>query len=253
MSAFTAVFSNELTKMFKRKKYVVFLIIGMAICILWTVIGGVASNLIGRFGGGFMINLTPTPMGVLPIFLQILIPLLIFMGATDLITAEGAEGTMKGIICRPAERWKIYFGKLLAIISYAAIYLACIFIISSVLNQIFGRGGNFNDFSTAFMSYLLTIPPLAVLAAFAMMLAVIGRGATLTMLLLIVIYMAMSALPVIFPIFSEIFFTSYLGWHRLWIGALPQMSRIVQMLVVLISSGITFLMAGSLIFDKKEY
>lgn len=252
MTAFYATYRNELTKLLRRKKYIVFLILGALICVIWALLGGLASGFLGRMGG-FYINLTPTPMGALGFFLQILIPFLIFMGATDLITMEAAEGTMKGMICRPVERWKLYAGKLTAIMTYAVMYLALVFVVSSVLNQIMGRPLGIGEFMVSLASYMLTIPPLAILAAFAALVALIGRSGSLTMLLLIVSYLAMNVLPVIFPIFTELLFTSYLGWHRLWIGALPQGFRLVHIISILVGYGAVFFMAGSLIFDRKEY
>ena len=252
MTAFYASYRNELTKLMRRKKYIVFLVIGAIICLGWAVLGGLASGAIGRFGG-VAINLTPTPMGALGFFLQILIPFLIFMGVTDLITVEAAEGTMKGMICRPVERWKLYAGKLLAVMTYAAMYLALVFVVSSILNQAMGRPLSINEFLISFASYMLALPPLAVLAMFAALVALSGRSGSLIMLLLIASYLAMNVLPVIFPIFSELLFTSYLGWHRLWIGALPQGFRLIHIMSILAGYGVVFFMAGSLIFERKEY
>ena len=252
MTAFYASYRNELVKLLRRKKYIVFLVIGTVICLIWAVVGGIASSAIGNFGG-ITINLTPTPMGALGFFLQILIPFLIFMGATDLITVEAAEGTMKGMICRPVERWKLYAGKLLAVITYAAMYLALVFVVSAILNQMMGRPLGIGEFFISFASYMLSIPPLAVLAAFAALVALMGRSGSLTMLLLIAAYLAMNVLPVLFPIFGELLFTSYLGWHRLWIGVLPQGFRLVHIISILVGYGAVFFIAGSLIFDRKEY
>ncbi|MCL2564708.1 MAG: ABC transporter permease [Defluviitaleaceae bacterium] len=252
MSAFSAAYTGELSKLIKRKKYIVFIIIGLVICLLWALIGSALSGLIGRHGG-FFISLAPTPMGALPFFLQVLIPLLIFMSITDLITTEGAEHTMKAILCRPVERWKLYSGKLLAVMTYVSIYLACVFIISTVLNQLLGRPLNLSEIFTAFISYMLTLPTLAVLATFAALVALVGRSATLTMLSLVALYLMMSILPIIFPIFGELLFTSYIGWYRLWIGARPAAPRLIHMLIIVIGYGTVFFIAGSLLFERKEY
>ena len=252
MKAFSAAYRNEAAKMLRRKKYIVFIIIGVLICIIWAGLGSFASGLIGAHGG-FFINLTPTPMGVLPFFLQVMIPLLIFMGVTDLITAEGSDHTMKAMICRPVERWKLYASKLLAVLTYAAVYLICVFIVSTALNQTLGRPLEIGALFTTLGSYAITVPPLAVLVSFAALAALFGRSATLTMFILVAIYMAMSILPIIFPILAEILFTSYLGWYRLWVGALPSASRLIHMLTIVIGYGVVFYTAGSLLFDRKEY
>ena len=250
--ALYAAYRNELSKLILRKKYIVFLIFGALVCIIWVALAGVASNLVGQFGGVF-INLMPTPTGVLPFFLRFIIPLLIFMSVTDLITAEGAENTMKAMLCRPVERWKLYTGKLLAVLTYTAIYLVCVFVVSAVLNQSLSRTLDFRELLSAFLSYGLSILPLAVLISFAAFVALFGRSTTLTMLSLIALFFVMNILPIIFPIFNELLFTAYLGWHRLWIGVLPEATRLIHSLIILISYGVVFYMAGSLVFERKEY
>ena len=116
MTAFCAAYRGERSKILRRKKYIVFLCIGAFICVLWAVIGSAVSGLAERFVG-VAINLTPTPMGVLPFFLQVLIPLLIFMGVTDLFTVEGSENTMKAMIMRPVERSKLFTAKILSVMT----------------------------------------------------------------------------------------------------------------------------------------
>jgi len=253
MTALLAAYKNETTKLLRRKKYIVFLIIGIVICVGAALVGGVVLSDLSMRSAGFIVNLAPTPMGVLPFFLQIMLPLLIFMAATDLITTEEAEHTMKAMICRPVERWKLYTSKLLAITSYVVVYLGCIFVVSTVLNLIFGRGMDVGEIFLAFMAYALTVLPLFVLISFSALVALLGRSGTLVMLVLIVTYLAMHVLPLFFPILSELLFTSYLGWHRIWIGVLPAAPRLLHMSLVVFGYGVVFFMAGSLVFDRKEY
>lgn len=252
MNALMACYRNEWTKLTRRRKYFVFLFIGMGICLLWTGLGQLVSGLI-QTSGSFFINLTPTPMGVLPFFLQVLIPFLMFMGVTDLITVEEAEHTMKAMLSRPAERWKLYAAKILAVVSYAALYLACIFVLSTVLNQIFGTAQDVGGILISLASYALTLIPLCILACFAALVALMGKSGTLTMFLLLLLYLALSVLPIIFPVLTEMLFTSYLGWYRLWIGALPAAGKLVHMLLIVFGYGTVFFTAGSLLFDRKEY
>ena len=252
MTAFIASYRNEWDKLKSRKKYIVFLFIGIGICLIWAGLGQLISTF-ARMQGGISLTIAPTPMGALPFFLQILVPFLMFMGVTDLLTVEGADNTMKAMICRPAERWKLYSSKILAVVTYAAIYLACVFVVCAVLNQIFGKPLSLTDILIALASYALTLIPLAILASFAALIALLGRSGTLTMFLLLLFYLVLSALPVFFPVFSEMLFTSYLSWYRLWIGALPGATKMIHMLLIVFGYGTVFFTAGSLLFDRKEY
>jgi ABC-2 type transport system permease protein len=252
MTAFCAAYLNERDKVLYRKKYIVFLVLGVIICVFMAVTGAVASGFAGHLSG-INWHLTPSPMGVLTVFSQVIIPLLIFMACSDLITAEASNNTMKAMICRPIARWKLYAAKLLAVVTYAAVYLAFIFIVSTFFNQIFGRTLSIGEIFAAFFAYVLTVFPLAVLAAFAAFAALFGRSSSLTMFLLILAYAAMNVLPFIFPVLSDMIFTSYIGWHRLWIGVLPGASRLLHALAIIFGYGVVFFTAGSLVFDKREY
>ena len=203
--------------------------------------------------GGLSLSLTPTPMGALPFFLQILIPFLMFMAVTDLITVEGADNTMKAMVFRPVERWKLYFSKILAVMAYAAVYLACLFIVSAVLDQTLGKQLSLSELSLALASYVLSLVPLAILASFAAFVALLGRSGSLTMFLLLLLYFLLNVLPVFFPVLNEMLFTSYLGWYRIWIGTLPSASNLVRSVAIVLGYGVVFLTAGSLVYDRKGY
>ncbi|MDR0490764.1 MAG: ABC transporter permease [Oscillospiraceae bacterium] len=252
VKVFLASYRNEWDKLMRRKKYIVLLCIGIGICLIWAGLGQLLSGFISR-RGGLSLSLAPAPMGALPIFLQVLIPFLMFMGVTDLITVEGADQTMKAILCRPVERWKLYTSKILAVVTYAALYLTCIFVICVVLNQLLGKPLSFEGTLIALVSYALTLIPLAVLASFAAFVSLFGRSGTLTMFLLLLMYLLLNVLPLFLPVLTEMLFTSYLGWYRLWIGALPGASKLIQMLATVFGYGVVFFTAGSLIFDRKEY
>jgi len=252
MKAFYASYRNEWAKLMSRKKYIVFLCIGLALCLIQAGLGQLISRFVQQ-QGGLSIALAPTPMGALSFFLQVLIPFLMFMGVTDLITVEGADNTMKAMVFCPVERWKLYFSKILAVVAYAAVYLACVFIVCSVLNQILGKPLSVTEFFVALASYAMTLVPLAILASFAALVALLGRSGTLTMFLLLLTYLLLSVLPVFFPVLTEMLFTSYLSWYRLWIGALPGASKLIHMLVIVLGYGVVFLTAGSLLFDRKGY
>lgn len=251
-----AAYLGELKKIMWRKKYMVFLFIGFFICILWAIVGSLISGVALNFVGMPMGHV-PTPISVLPFFAQVLIPLLIFMGASDLITAE--TSIIKSTLSRPVARYKLYSGKMLAITTYVAFYLACIYVVSAFLNQLLtratgtGRPLGLLELVDAFFAYVLTVPPLLVLTLFAGFIALFGRSPSLTMFLLVVLYIIMRVLPIAFPIFSELLFTSHIGWYRLFVGISPTASRLVHMLLILVGYGAVLFTAGSLIFDKKEY
>jgi ABC-2 type transport system permease protein len=193
-----------------------------------------------------------TPMGALPLFLQIVIPFLMFMGVTDLLNEKNADNSTRDMTCLPAERRKLYAARILAVETYAAVYLIGILYICVVINQLLGKPLSAEEMLVSLASYALTLIPLAILASFAALIAMLVRGATLTMILLLISYLTLSILPVYFPILNEILFTSYLSWYKLWIGATPGVSKMIQMILIALGCGAAFFTAGSLIFEKRN-
>lgn len=252
MKSLRAAYLNELTKLRTRKKYIVFLFIGIALCIMWALLGNLITNIIQR-NMSLSLVLAPNPMGVLPLFLYVLLPFLIFMAASDLFTVESAENTMKAMIMLPVERWKLFTAKLLAVITYTAVYLISIFICAAVCQLIFGKGETVSTILVSLVSYALILIPLFVLTCFAALIALLGKSGTLTMLLLIVAYLALNVLPILFPATGPLLFTSYFSLYRLFVGVIPEFGRLVNMLLIVLSSGAVFFIGGSIIFDKKSY
>ena len=252
MRSLRSAYINEITKLRARKKYIVFLLLGLAICIIWALLGNLIARIVQR-NMSLTIMLAPSPMGVLPLFLHVLLPFLIFMAVTDLFTVESADNTMKAMLILPVERWKLFISKLFAVISYVALYLLGIFICAAICQLIFGKGENVSLLLVSLVSYALILIPLFVLVCFASFISLLGKSGTLTMLLLIIAYIAMCVLPIFIPAISPLLFTSYLKLYVLFIGAIPEFGRLVNMLLIVLSSGAVFLIGSSIIFDKKSY
>lgn len=250
MTAFYAAYRNEMDKFFLRRKYTALIIVGVIACILLHVLGSVATNFIGQ-RSGIGIILMPTPQGLLPFLLRVVMPLIVFMCATDCVTAEASDLSIRATITRPVERWKVYSAKLFAILSYAFVYMVLIFLASIVSGLFFGNTPE--SLLISIVSYLLAIPTLAVLISFAMFIAVLGRSITLTLVVLVIMYAIMSLLPLIFPVMSNLLFTSYLAWHRFWVGISPGFRPLMHIITILLGYGTVFFTSGSLIFDKQEY
>ena len=88
MKIFIANLQNELRKLAARKKYYVFLIIEVAIGVVrWGLIGMIISRA-SRGVIGAEVVLSGLPMTVLGFFIQVYIPLIIFMASCDVFAGE---------------------------------------------------------------------------------------------------------------------------------------------------------------------
>jgi ABC-2 type transport system permease protein len=74
--------------------------------------------------------------------ITLFIPLMVMVIASDLISSEHSTGTIKVLLTRPVERWKILLSKLLALIMFISLTVICTGLLCYLIaGVIFGYGG----------------------------------------------------------------------------------------------------------------
>ena len=249
MTTFNASLLNELKKIISRKKYVVFLILEIAASVLVAVIGYALGN-----ASSVPITaeavLTNLPVKMLPFFIQVYIPLIIFMAACDLYASEVQDGTIRATFMRPVSRFKQYFSKVTAIFIIAVIYLS-VLLVSAAAVKIAGTGSA-SGILENFASYALDAIPLIVLILFAATINQFSKSSSLAIVLCIILYIGISALGIFVPQTSGLLFTGYLQWHNLWLGIMLPFSAMLAKIAILVSYGMIFACVGYYLFERKE-
>ena len=249
MNTFIASLQNELKKLTARKKYIVFLIIEAAICLLCA---GV-NFLITRASGGMApsgLLLGNLQLSLLGFFVLIYIPLLIFMAACDLYSGEVAGGTIRATFMRPVSRGKQYFSKVLAILILAAVYLVVLLVLTTVIKAI--GAGTFTGLFESAAAYLLDLIPLIVLVLFAAMINQFTNSTSLSIMLCIILYIGLLVLGIFVPQLSGHLFTGYLQWHNIWLGITLPLRAIITKMGILLGYGMIFSCVGYYLFERKE-
>ena len=179
MERFFANLSNELFKLRKRKKYLVFLILGSAICVAsalrvlivnYITDGGVSRQAI--LGGLMSSNLT--------FLLLLFLPLMAIMATCDLFVGEQVDHTIRFSLMRPVGKGKIFFSKAAAAFLLCAFDLAVMYVVTT-LTQVCLGGGTEGIF-TSLGASLLDLIPLAVLVLFFSLINQLVKGSSLTVL-----------------------------------------------------------------------
>ena len=249
METFLSSLSNELFKLRRRKKYLVFLILGCAICVIsalrvllvnYLTDGSVDPAAV--LGGLMSSNLT--------FILLIFLPLMAVMAASDLFVAEQADHTIRFSLMRPVGKGTLFFSKALAVFVLCAFDLAVMYLVTT-LAQV-GLGGGTEGVLTSLGACLLDLIPLAVLILFFCLVNQVGRGSGLTVLLCVVCYIGLLVLGTYLPAVGGLVFTGYLRWHNLWIGITLPFFSLLPRIGLLAGYGLVFGCGGYWLFDRKE-
>ena len=249
MQPFAASVKNELFKLRKRKKYLVFLIIGALLCV-GSALRVLLANLILDEEIPRKLLLGGLTGENLLFLLVIFLPLMALMGSCDLFAGEQGDHTLRFSLVRPVGKGKLFFSKA------AAVFLLCLFDLAvllgiSMLAQVV-LGGGTDGILRCVASGLLDLAPLAVLILFFCFLNQVFKGSGLAVLVCLVVYIVLVVIGTYVPVAGGLLFTGYLRWHNLWVGvALPFWSLLTRV-GILAGDGLVFACLGYLLFDRKE-
>lgn len=248
MSIFWQNTKNEYFKLLRRKKYLVFLIIEVAICVAALFIQ-VAAN--GFTDGRVQLNMGNLSLTMLTFFIMIYIPLVVFMAAGDLFSAEMGDNSIKAVLVRPISRGKVFFSKTLAVVLVAAHYLVALLIVTTIIQII--SNGSASGFFASLCAYLLDILPMIVLVFMAVALNQMGRSGSMSMFLCILVYAIFYIVGILVPVTYGLFFTGYMQWHKLWLGAPMPIVAMLPKIGILLGCGLVFGGLGYYIFEKRDF
>lgn len=232
---------KEFYKLKHKKKYTVILILGLMV-----IVGRYGiSALISRMSDGVLSLSSNIAMEVLPFITDFLIPIIIFMAATDLISSQKQEDTLKADFLRPVTRAGLLLSKVGAILIMGIIYMVVFFAASLIAQLIFGGGIRF-IFKT-FLAYLIDIVPLINITLFAVFINLCVEASALSMFLSLALYAAMKYLSIYNGSIGPLLFTSYSRWHNLLLGTpLPFFALLGKMGIIfgtmLILTSVSYIM-----------
>lgn len=249
MEQFAANLRNELFKLRKRKKYLVFLVLGGIICVASAlrvlVVTYLTDGEVSRQAilGGLMSS-------NLPFILLIFLPLMAIMAAGDLFVGEQADHTVRFSLMRPVSKGKLFFSKAMAVLVLCAFDLAVLYLVSTLAQVVLGGGTE--GILTSLGACLLDLIPLAVLILFFSLINQMLRGSGLTVLLCVVVYIALLLMGTYLPAVGGLVFTGYLRWHNLWIGITLPFLSLLPRIGLLAGYGLVFACCGYFLFERKE-
>jgi ABC-2 type transport system permease protein len=153
---------------------------------------------------------------LLDLFVTILIPLFIFIAATDLFIGEGERGTLFQV--RPISRMELFLSKVMAISVFSLFILLldwlAVIISSAVLDKVFDMAAIPSSLGAFIVSWF----PLIVLTALAVMVALFVHSSVLAISGMIVLYLMMMFIPYVLPNSLYLLPSAYLDWYMQWLS-----------------------------------
>ncbi|WP_010243786.1 ABC transporter permease [Acetivibrio cellulolyticus] len=250
MESFKAALINEIEKMYKKKKMTVILIISVTVI----VIGKLISLGFSNFGIGGTFNVSAaSPISVLSVLANTLLPLFTALVASDLFSGEFSHNTMKISLTRPISRFKLFSAKVAAIAFFVLANLLIVMFLSTIVGLICNFSSiTFISIIRIIVSYLVTLLPIMVLALIVVFFSNIFKSSSAVFFIFAMFYIVSYVMGTVFQPFSGLFITSMLNWHTLWIADTMLLSKISREFLIMLGYGIMFFTAGYYLFDKRD-
>ena len=246
MSQFMLTLNNELYKLRHKKKYYVMLVIGAAVCALrW---GGTA--LISKLTGGQVVIKSNIVIEMLPLFAELIIPIMMIMAAADLISGEYAADTIKADLLRPVTRFKLLLAKSAAVTILGAAALTAFYVICAVIQLL--CVGSADNLGITLAAYIIDIVPLAGVALLAVLVNVCVNNPSGAVLLSLAVYAVMKYMGYYIAGSESFLFTSYAKWHTLFLGTALPLNVILYKIGIVFGSILILFSVSYIIFDNKD-
>lgn len=245
MIAIAAGSRNEIVKLFKRRKYQVFLLLMGLLSIATSQLGGVIKDRIG-------LSVLNTPFLVLSLATGFILPLIIAMAAADLFTAEQENGSIRAAITRPVSRLSTFISKVLAIVLYTLLVLL-VCLVTSLVCGLISNGFGVLNIGEVILAYIVSVIPMLPMTLFAVSVSQLSRNSTSAVMLSVLGYTVIIATSIVMPSINPMLFSSYTGWYKLFIGEAIPGSYIFCVSILLAAYTLIFFAVSMWAFEKKEY
>lgn len=248
MNSLKANIINEIQKLLLRKKTFVLLMIVSAGCFLPAFF---ITSIQKRFIYVSLASLS-YPLMILSVFTNVLLPLFIFMAASELFAGEVGSKALKLVLLRPISRFKVFVSKNIALVVYIFVNLSVVLLVSILSCLALNEGTILPNISQIIFAYFIDIIPAIILAVFAAFLAQFFRSSSGALTAGILLYVVIRILSIFIGGLNNIIFTSYLNWYSIWHISGNGVLKSINVFFMVLAYGIIFFTLGYHLFDKKE-
>lgn len=247
MNSFTACTFNEIEKMIRRKKAIIYFFIALLIP---------AGMAVGLWLIQNRVGVSPSldfPIFTLGMFTNYLLPLFIFTLGADLFAGEAADRTLKLTMTRPVSRFHVFAAKNTAIALYGVVILAAVYIVSMISWLVLDVSGVTSaGILEGLKAYGVAIIPMLLVTIIASFLSQLFKSSSGALTASLLFYIACWALSFLSPVISRLSPFHYIDWHLLWVGQTAGFSSMLIAFLFLFSYSLLFFIGGYGLFDRKQ-
>lgn len=247
MNTLMFAYEKELFKLLNKKKYYVITIIGILISVLR--FGG--SVLIAKLSGGTFNIRSSIAMEMLPISVEIIVPLILFIAVSDLFTNEYASDTMKSCLMQPVNRFNLLTVKAAAALTVGVGSLIVMYIVNMIIQTI--NGVSPANAPLIFLAYVIDIIPLIGIVFLGIIINVLLRSPVSATLLCLALYAVMKYAGIYVSGADAFLFTSIAKLHALIIGTPLPFNMLMCKLGILFGSILILYSVSYILFEKRNF
>ncbi|NHC21409.1 ABC transporter permease subunit [Bacillus sp. MM2020_4] len=236
---------NETEKLWKHKRTKGFLLISIFIPIITVIILLFLRNNILGLGSNL-------PMLMLRLFTFFILPLFLFMSASESFSGEVASNTLKIGLVRPITRAKVFASKVGAITTFLAILLGVLMITTIISGWLLPDRSTANGLLDVVTAYGVAFIPLMAIGFVSVFISQFFNKSSGALATMILIYAAAKLAPFIIPGISVWSLFSYTNWYILWIGNGASIAKLTNSFILIGSYCIMAYSAGLILFEKKQ-
>jgi ABC-2 type transport system permease protein len=240
---------NEWVKLSSRKKTIFFLVMIVLIPFL-----GLPIVMQIQSGVGITVVVSSHyPIIILNFLTLFVIPLMMFMSVSDIFSGEFGDKTIRSMLVRPVNRFKIFTSKLLALFALIGAGLLLGWLSSTIASFFLPVSeGLKSGIAESALAYTAAALPMICLCTVAVFIAQFFKNASGALAICILVYTAAKLITFVFPQLMVFSPTSYTDWHQIWISSAVSAGKLFTIFSFLLGCGILFYTSGYFVFDKKE-
>ena len=207
MTQFKAAFLNELTRIFRKRKTVVFCIIDIIIIVSHVLLGKIPGSV------GFALSSVGSLLNLHGLFFWLIFPLYIFMETMDVFAGEMSNLSIRNVLIRPVTRTKIYLAKACAVCAFILAQILFVGIFGAIFSGIMGDGALTVVRNIA--AFIITFIPMIAFVFMASCVSQIVKNGLVGMLLCIFFLLVAYVLEALAPTISAFLFVRHVNMYKM--------------------------------------